>query len=228
MQDRLIPSATVILLRDGALGLELLILKRNPALKTNGDHWVFPGGKLESAELELQDREWGERLAAARECTEECGLTVKPENLITYSRWVTPSIIPKRFDTGFYITKAEDQVVIIDNSEIIDYDWIKPAEILPLMKSGDIKVRPPTLISIVDLLHFFYAEEALAAFRSSDVTVYKPKVYQIDSNAGQVIHMLYQNDAGYEQDEPTNQSLLHRAIFDSAGIHYYRDNQKLY
>ena len=38
------PSATVVLLRDGRSGLELLLLRRSAKLAFFGGAWVFPGG----------------------------------------------------------------------------------------------------------------------------------------------------------------------------------------
>ena len=55
MQDTLEPasgtprdSATVVLLRDGATGLEVFLLKRSGLSDTFGEAYVFPGGKLDA------------------------------------------------------------------------------------------------------------------------------------------------------------------------------------
>ena len=44
----LIQAATVILLRDGADGLETLMLRRNSKLAFVGGMWVFPGGRVDA------------------------------------------------------------------------------------------------------------------------------------------------------------------------------------
>ena len=45
----LIPASTVVLLRDGELGVEVLMLRKNSKI-TFGGMWVFPGGKIDAAD----------------------------------------------------------------------------------------------------------------------------------------------------------------------------------
>jgi 8-oxo-dGTP pyrophosphatase MutT (NUDIX family) len=49
--DLLVPSATVVLLRDRTGGPETLLLRRNARLAFAGGHWVFPGGRIDPADL---------------------------------------------------------------------------------------------------------------------------------------------------------------------------------
>ena len=44
--SKTIPAATVVLLRDGSEGVEVLMLKKNSKI-TFGGMWVFPGGKID-------------------------------------------------------------------------------------------------------------------------------------------------------------------------------------
>ncbi len=211
-------------MRDGYDGLEILMLRRNPALKINGNHWVFPGGKLDQTELAL-DVEQGERLAAIRECREECGVNVKQISLVDYARWITPKIMPKRFDTGFYLAKVDQSIdVTIDNSEIVEHQWMKPQDGLIRLKSGEMPSRPPTVISLIDLLDYGSADDALAAHGESKSPLYRPKGFQLAK--GQFC-FLYEEDAGYVDENIENKSRLHRAMIDEEGMHYYRDNIKL-
>src|ERR1700761_7500720 len=97
------PAATVIVLRGGADALEVLLVKRNPAARFMGGAWVFPGGAV--------DRHEGEgdgalRTAALRELQEEAGISLSgPEDLVPFSRWITPPQVKIRFDTWFYLAK---------------------------------------------------------------------------------------------------------------------------
>ncbi len=88
------PAATLILLRDAAPGLELLLLRRAEKAVFLGGAYVFPGGTLEAADADartwervhgLTDDEASRALgmsagalaywvAAARECFEEAGI----------------------------------------------------------------------------------------------------------------------------------------------------------
>ena len=60
------PSASVIVVRDGADGLELLLVQRGPAQRVMAGFWVFPGGVLDDGEEH--------RAAALRELAEEAGI----------------------------------------------------------------------------------------------------------------------------------------------------------
>lgn len=67
------PSASVILLRDGAHGLELLLLRRAAGASFMAGAFVFPGGTVDPHEHALGLLP-GARHAAVRECFEECAL----------------------------------------------------------------------------------------------------------------------------------------------------------
>lgn len=47
------PAATVVLLRDAAAGLEVFLMKRHGLSDVLGGAYVFPGGKLDAADAEL-------------------------------------------------------------------------------------------------------------------------------------------------------------------------------
>ena len=50
MRPTPIPAATVVLVRDGDDGLEVLMLRRSSAGQFGG-MWVFPGGKIDEADI---------------------------------------------------------------------------------------------------------------------------------------------------------------------------------
>ncbi len=65
-------AATLMLLRDGADGLEVLLVQRNPEQRFMGGAWVFPGGALHGEDGDLA-------AAAVREMAEEAAVTVDLE-----------------------------------------------------------------------------------------------------------------------------------------------------
>lgn len=79
------PAATVLLLRDGAEGLEVLMVGRSPEMSFRGA-MVFPGGKVSAADsdprlaaharaaADLATAEFANQVAAVREAFEECGV----------------------------------------------------------------------------------------------------------------------------------------------------------
>jgi 8-oxo-dGTP pyrophosphatase MutT (NUDIX family) len=78
-----VPAATLMLLRDGPDGLEVLMTARHDAAGFAAGAMVFPGGKLDAGDRDLlqasptnalDERSLALRIAAIRETFEECGL----------------------------------------------------------------------------------------------------------------------------------------------------------
>src|SRR5262245_22559858 len=115
------PAATVVLLRNGPTGLEILMVQRNAQLAFHGGAWVFPGGRLDPEDYSGRrpdDVIDAARNAAVREAKEEAGVAVSSERLVLFSRWVTPEPVPKRFDTWFFAAPCESGDVCVDGGEI--------------------------------------------------------------------------------------------------------------
>ena len=143
------PASTVILLRDTHNGMETLMLKRNKALMFAGGLWVFPGGALEPTDIDEADGNMNTaaRIAAAREAEEECGLRPDLTKMVHLSRWTTPVVEPKRFQTWIYAAPlAESAEVEIDGSEIHDFCWIGVADAVAQHEAGQLGMLPPTYI----------------------------------------------------------------------------------
>ncbi len=78
------PAATLMLLRDGSRGLEVLMMVRHRSADFAGGAMVFPGGRLEPADRLIAERHVADRacdlgiaalkVAAIRETYEECGI----------------------------------------------------------------------------------------------------------------------------------------------------------
>ena len=157
-----IPSASVIVLRDGPL--EVLLLRRHDESSFVPGAWVFPGGAIEPGETPA--------LAAARETREECGLELDPESLVPTSRWITPVGVPKRFDTWFFLASvSRDATVTIDGREIVDALWIPPAEALA---RNDLKLVFPTLRNLEAVRPFPTTSELIASRRGAVIEPIQP------------------------------------------------------
>jgi 8-oxo-dGTP pyrophosphatase MutT (NUDIX family) len=93
-------AASVIVLRDGDDGPEVLLVQRNPEQRFMGGAWVFPGGAVHEAD-------GGPAEAGRRELDEEAGLPLPDTSgFVAFSRWITPEEAKIRFDTYFYVTEA--------------------------------------------------------------------------------------------------------------------------
>ncbi|MFX8786186.1 NUDIX hydrolase, partial [Acinetobacter baumannii] len=59
------------------------------------------------------------------------GLELALDRLVPFAHWVTPNVMPKRFDTHFFAAAAPaDQIARHDGSESVDSLWINPAKAL--------------------------------------------------------------------------------------------------
>ena len=69
------------------------------------------------------------------------------DHLIPYSRWISPKVLPKRFDTTFFLAlscptenPADGKA---DGKEIKSLTWLSPSEALSQFSEGKITLFPP-------------------------------------------------------------------------------------
>jgi 8-oxo-dGTP pyrophosphatase MutT (NUDIX family) len=240
-----IPSATILLIRDAANGLEVFMVKRHHQIDFATGALVFPGGKTHAGD---EDGAWADRsvgwesldpiqrtlrIGAIREAFEEAGILLaehddgahfsgasepavraavdagevrfldvvadlgvklRLDGLTVFARWITPTMMPKRFDTWFYAMHAPaDQVAACDGRETVDAEWIAPAEALRLAAAGERTIIFPTLMNLRLLAEAQSAEDCLARARARTLVPVLPKVEVRDGERFLVIPP----DAGY-------------------------------
>ncbi len=217
-------AATVLLLRDGADGLEVFMVVRNYAIDFASGALVFPGGRVDEADTLLAadgDADMVTRVAAIRETFEECGiLLARPKGslalvsaarldeiserhrarlnageitladivaaedlelatdmLVPFAHWITPTGMPKRFDTHFFLAVApEDQIGAHDGHESVDSVWISPAAALDGTAAGTYKMVFATHLNILKLRRSPTTAAAVAAAKSTPVVTVQPDV----------------------------------------------------
>ncbi|HET7484903.1 MAG TPA: NUDIX hydrolase [Solirubrobacterales bacterium] len=173
------PAASVVLLRRGGKhrdrALEVLLLKRTEEAKFMPGVWVFPGGAVDPGDGE---DEAGYRACAVRELAEEAGIELAPEEeLVLFSRWITPEVISRRFDAWFFLALAPAHTPPKpDGVETTDAAWFEPAQALEAQAAGKLALAFPTVKQLESLLPFKTSDEALAAHRSRNVEPILPKV----------------------------------------------------
>lgn len=215
------PAATVILIRDAGGSLETLLLRRNSQLAFHGGSWVFPGGRVDAEDYPAatpDDVEAAARWAAIREAREESGLTIEHSALTYFSHWTTPTGLPKRFSTWFYLAPAPAVDVEIDGGEIHDHRWMRPEDALVAQRAKDIELPAPTFISLRTLAPFTSVASAMAHFQSveAQAPVFLPRNQPVDG--GRL--SLYQADAAYESGDPKTPGPRHRLwMLDSGWIY---------
>jgi 8-oxo-dGTP pyrophosphatase MutT (NUDIX family) len=245
-------AATILLVRDGASGLEVFMVERHQQIDFATGALVFPGGKVEEADRDpalrarcrgaeqLDGDALAVRVAAIRETFEEGGVLVaRPQGgealvdaarlgeiedryredlqagrvgigelveseqlelacdrLVHFAHWITPEIMPKRFDTHFFLVPAPpDQVALHDGRESVDSLWTTIASAVDDAKAGRRTIIFPTMMNLRKLGQSASVKQALEAARSKPVVTVLPRVEQKEGGRPRLI---LPEEAGYD------------------------------
>lgn len=209
----------MVVVRDAGDGLEVLLLQRNTGKKI----WVFPGGKLDASDGPTHWAEGWEpagRQAAVREAREEAGIELDADSMVTLARWVTPDVSPRRFDTLFFLSElSPDAPVQVDGGEIASHGWFSPCAALSAHHADEIRLAPPTFVSVTWLAAHASVSIAAAAFVAEPTLVFRPQICR----RAEDVCMLYPGDAGYDARDPDLPGPRHRCVMGPAGLRYQRE-----
>ena len=185
-------AASVIVLRDGSDGLEVLLLRRNPNARFMGGAWVFPGGAVDAHEGE---GDLSHRIAAVREVEEEAGLRLPdPAALVKFSRWITPPQIAIRFDTHFFLAPLpRGQEPRADGEEMVALGWHAPAGAQDAHRRGALQLVFPTIKQLEQLAGFPSATALLEWAEGREVVAVEPRVLM----TGEAARLVLPGEPGY-------------------------------
>jgi 8-oxo-dGTP pyrophosphatase MutT (NUDIX family) len=230
------PSATLILARQHIAEIEVYLLRRSAASKFMPGTYVFPGGSLESGDMDAAfwqdhvdlpmdqlagalDGEAGQMLpfavAAIRETWEEAGLLLATplqglsgrdhvckdgtpftrrlqdgglclsiSQLGRWHHWITPELMPRRFDTFFFVAAVgRKQHCRPDNHETVHGTWVAPKKALTKNHQGTLPLSPPTLVTLHQLLPFADLDTLMAEARNrSWPAPIMPRLWPLDNS----------------------------------------------
>lgn len=209
------PASTVLIVRDGVVGIEVVLGLRPPGGPFGGV-WVFPGGRVEDQDMAaVGDLEVAWRHAGLRETWEEVGLALTDppdvvvpdgpdpvdrrlaavgasfatERMVYLSNWVTPRIVSKRFDTRFYLIAGDGPLGTSD--EIIASHWVQPATALAGHEAGDLPMMFPTVSHLHYISGFGRVADLLEEATSLDVI---PAIEPRAHAAGDGVELIVEND----------------------------------
>lgn len=122
-------------------------------------------------------------------------LILLPQNLVPFAHWITPPMVPKRFDTHFFVIEAPmDHVALHDGHESVDSVWIKPAKVIEEGDAGRRTVIFPTRMNVQKLGRSRTVAEALSAARASRIVTVLPQMMQGDDGP----YLKIPEEAGYD------------------------------
>ena len=191
------PAATVVLVRDGVAGLEVLLAKRSSKLAFHGGAWVFPGGRIDPDDYaDAPDDLFGAaRRAAAREAKEEAGVDVDSDALVHLSNWTTPEMSAKRFATWFFVGEVTGGEEVADGIETDRLHWFRPEDAFAARDAGEIELAPPQFVTLLWLRDHGTVAAVMAAAVLGEVVDYTPRFHFIEGGGAICV---YNEDVAYE------------------------------
>ena len=116
------------------------------------------------------------------ELVKEHELVLALDALVCFGHWITPVMMPKRFNTHFYIARApDDQIASHDGRETTDAKWLKPSEALKMGEAGEATIIFPTRMNLEKLSRVKTSADAIERFSGAPVVTVLPKVSKTDS-----------------------------------------------
>ncbi len=169
-----VAAATVVLIRPGPDGPEILLTRRPSTMAFAANVHVFPGGRVDPSDADPANpfavglspeaavarlagtldpiSALAHHVAAVRETLEETGIRIDIGDLVSMTRWVTPESMPRRFDVRFFaaIVPAGTDIVT-PSAEVAASRWITAEAALREAAAGTLAMLLPTLASFEQL-----------------------------------------------------------------------------
>jgi 8-oxo-dGTP pyrophosphatase MutT (NUDIX family) len=148
--------------------------------------WL-PGARVAELGQRHRRRSFGEWLLAE-------DLVLALDALTPFAHWITPAVLPKRFDTHFFILASpQDQSARHDGSESVDSLWINPVRALADAEAGKYTIVLATRLNLQKLAQSPDVASALEAARARPIVTVAPVA--VKTAAGYDIHI--PAEAGY-------------------------------
>lgn len=120
-------------------------------------------------------------------------LTLAVDRLTYFSHWITPVGAPRRYDTRFFVAEAPiEQDALHDNRETIHHVWMSPGAALDRFRSGEYKMRTPTVKTLEEFAQYDCAAGLIAGMRG------KREIPAIQPRLNERGERLMPGDPGYE------------------------------
>ncbi|MEN6320261.1 MAG: hypothetical protein ABFD82_16105 [Syntrophaceae bacterium] len=98
------------------------------------------------------------------------GLTLAADRLHYFSHWITPELLPLRYDVRFFVAEAPgNQKAIHDGIELTRHVWLTPQEILDGFKRHQFNMVVPTLVTIEELSHHTTIQEVIDSTKNKPI-----------------------------------------------------------
>ncbi len=124
----------------------------------------------------------------------EFGWCLEIMQLHPFSRWITPDVLPRRYDTHFFVARLPaDQEPLHDAIETTDSLWISPADALQRAERGDFPLVFATEKHLERMARYSAIDELIAATTPADLETVMPRIIE----RGGTTAFLLPGDEGY-------------------------------
>ena len=176
MDEEIREAASAVVAREGADGLEVLVLERGGSTRFLPGYVAFPGGSIDLEDRELGRRWFGtadeaRRACAVRELIEEVSLALTGGGVMSadtldvvdrepptagqlpeLAHWVAPPRVPVRFDARYFTVRAPSDVdPRPDGTETADAWWVSPSRLLEEWADGRRRLYWPTFFTVSEI-----------------------------------------------------------------------------
>jgi 8-oxo-dGTP pyrophosphatase MutT (NUDIX family) len=142
---------------------------------------VLLAGEVVERDLEPQRQAVLARDLSLGALLADLGLPLRSDLLAPWSRWITPEVEPRRYDTWFFLARLPAGQDARDVGGEADHTvWLRPDAV------GDLPMLPPTRVTFAEVAGYRDIDAAMAAQRDAATPV-MPRVELTDDGARLVI-----------------------------------------
>lgn len=157
---------------------------------------IEEAGVLLACEIEGTEAAVAERLTRYRQALHKREMTMKQlaqeENLlfdlgtlVPYAHWITPEIVPTRFDTRFFLAPIPaGQTPIHDDKELVESLWVAPSVAIEQSARNELLLMPPTIKIMEDLSAFETAADLFRAAKTKRIETVLPQAFSGEEGQG--------------------------------------------
>jgi 8-oxo-dGTP pyrophosphatase MutT (NUDIX family) len=107
----------------------------------------------------------------------DLGVRLDSQALRYFSRWITPTVNPLRFDARFFVARApKDQIAEADELETFQGRWVRPADILGEVEREEVQMIFPTIKHLERIGSFANVYDLLAFTETKKTIPITPEV----------------------------------------------------
>ncbi len=100
---------------------------------------------------------------------------------VHFAHWITPNVMPKRFDTHFFLVETPaGQTAVHDGGESVDSVWVTPQAAMAEEAAGNLNIIFPTLMQLKKLARYGSVRDAIVGITAEPVVTVLPEIVKRD------------------------------------------------